>query len=611
MNWGSLASLGWAALAGLILAFYLLRPRRQRIVVASLLVWRRTISQREADGWLAWLRRRVVLLLQLLAIVLVALALARPEQLGTVEHGSPVALVMDTSPSMAIEADGGSRMDKARTEARRLLRSLDSSARITVIAAGPIPRVLVANETDRVAIDRSLEGVGPESSVGHVELAIDVARSIADPDRGGQIYLFTDSAFGDPPPVYAGVRLMGVGSSVSNVAVEALEVRRGLNVGAGVQALVIVRNDGSQPVDVRLRISPGSKAPVVRSVRIGPGASNIVVAEGLPVVDRYTASVISPSDVFGADDDAVATLDDEMLMRVMVVGEDPDPIVRVLTLFPGVSVVASGIDAFRKDPEVADLYVFQGFVPDEFPAASVVLVRPPDVPALSLERKGGRGLLAIPRPKSPIMRAIDARDIQLPNNLTYTVPGWASADIGDAGHAVVGHGIVHGRRTVFVGLDLVGPGVSQAFWYPMFWANVLRWADPFRPLPSGTKLVSADPVQLVRHPRADRLVVVSPDGSQTEFADGRNATLYVTAPGPYSVQQFSQESLIGEATIEFSPKVRSGTAKLSPVPRLMDPIGTRKTVAQEIIDLAPWLVGAAFLVLVGEWWLFNRVRGVR
>ena len=106
-------------------------------------------------------------------------------------------------------------------------------------------------------------------------------------------------------------------------------------------------------------------------------------------------------------------------------------------------------------------------------------------------------------------------------------------------------------------------------------------------------------------------MVVSPDGSQTEFTDGRNATLYVTAPGPYSVQQFSQESLIGEATIEFSPKVRSGTAKLSPVPRLMDPIGTRKTVAQEIIDLAPWLVGAAFLVLVGEWWLFNRVRGVR
>lgn len=611
MNWGSSASLGWAGLAGLILAFYFLRPRRQRIVVASLLVWRRTISQYEAEGWLAWLRRRVVLLLQLLAVVLVALALARPEQLGTVEHGPPVALVMDTSPSMAIEADGGSRMDKVRVEARRLLRSLDESARITVIAAGPIPRVLVANQTDRVAIDRSLEEVAPEISVGQVELAIDVARSIADPDRGGQIYLFTDSEPGDPPPAYAGVRLVGVGSSVSNVAVEALEVRRGLNTPARVHALVTVRNDGSQPVDVSLRVSPGSKAPVVKSARIGPGASKAVVVEGLPVVDRYTASVISPSDVFGADDDAFATLHDELVMRVMVVGEDPDLIVRVLQSFPGVSVVASGIDAFRKDPEVADLYVFQGFVPAEFPAASVVLVRPPDVPALSLERKGGRGLLAIPRPKSPIMRAIDARDIQLPNNWTYTVPGWASADIGDASHAVVGHGIVDGRRTVFVGLDLVGSGVSQAFWYPMFWANVLRWADPFRPLPSGTGIVSADPVQLVRHPRADRLVVVAPDGAQTEFTDGRIAMLYVTAPGPYRVQQFSQESLIGEATIEFSPKVRSGTAKFSSVPPLMEAVGTSKTVAQEIFDLVPWFVGAAFLVLVGEWWLFNRVRGVR
>lgn len=611
MNWGSSAALGWAALAGLVLAFYLLRPRRQRIVVASLLVWRRTINQHEANGWLAWLRRRVVLLLQLLAVVLVALALARPEQLGTVEHGPPVALVMDTSPSMAIEADAGSRMDKVRMEARRLLRSLDESARITVIAAGPIPRVLVANQTDRVAIDRSLEKLDPEISVGQVELAIDVARSIADPDRGGQIYLFTDSEPGDPSPAYAGVHLVGVGSSISNVAVEALEVRRGLNTPAGVQALVTVRNDGSQPVDVSLRVSPGSKAPVVRSVRIGPGASKAVVVEGLPVVDRYTASVISPSDVFGADDDAFATLHDELVMRVMVVGEDPDLIVRVLQSFPGVSVVASGIDTFRKDPEVADLYVFQGFVPAEFPAASVVLVRPPDVPALSLERNGGRGLLAIPRPKSPIMRAIDARDIQLPNNWTYRVPGWASADIGDANRAVVGHGIVDGRRTVFVGLDLVGSGVSQAFWYPMFWDNVLRWADPFRPLPSGTVIVSDDPVQLVRHPGADRLVVVAPDGSQTEFTDGRIAMLYVTAPGPYSVQQFSQESLIGEATIEFLPKVRSGTAKLSRVPPLIEAVGTSKTVAQEIFDLAPWFVGAAFLVLVGEWWLFNRVRGVR
>ncbi|HCU73244.1 MAG: hypothetical protein CL790_04705 [Chloroflexi bacterium] len=611
MNWGSAASFGWVALAGLVLAFYLLRPRRQRIVVASLLVWRRTISQREADGWLAWFRRRAVLLFQLLTIVLVALALARPEQLGTVELGSPVALVMDTSPSMAIEADGSSRMDKVRTAARRLLQSLDESARITVIAAGRIPRVLVVNQTDRVVIDRSLEGVSPESSVGQVDLAIDVARSIADPDRGGQIYLFTDSASGDPTSGYAGVRLVGVGSSVSNVGLDGLEVRRGLNIDAGVQALVIVRNDGSQPVDVSLRVSPGSKAPVVRNVRIGPRARTTVFVDDLPVVDTYIASVISPSDVFDADDDVFATLHDEMLMSVMVVGEDPDPIVRVLQSFPGVSVVASGIDAFREDPGVADLYVFEGFVPAEFPPASVVLVRPPDVPVLALKRKGGQGLLAIPRPTSPIMRAIDARDIQLLNNIVYTVPDWASADIGDASHAVVGHGILDGRRTVFVGLDLVDAGVSQAFWYPMFWANVLRWADPFRPLPNGTKLVSADPVQLVRHPQADRVVVVAPDGSQAEFTDDRVAMLYVTVPGPYSVQQFSQESLMGEATIEFSPQVRRDAAMVSNVPLLMDPVETSKTVAQEIVDLAPWFVGAAFLVLVGEWWLFNRIRGVR
>jgi hypothetical protein len=611
VNWGSPAALGWAALTGLVMAFYFLRPRRQRIVFASLLVWRRTISRRETDGWVAWLRRHAVLMLQLLAVVLVAMALARPEHLGTVELGPPVALVVDTSASMAIQADGRSRMDKVRVEARTLLRSLEEAARVTVIAAGPIPRVLVANETDQVAIDRALDEMVPEVSDGQVKIALDVAMSIAGPDRGGQVYLFTDMTPSESIRAYEGVRLVGVGSSISNVAVEALEIRRRLDARSVVQAVATVRNDGSEGVDVVLMVSPGSQAPVVRSTWLGPQAKKALVFDELPVAETYRASAVSKNDVFGADDNAFGALNDEFLIKVIVVGEDPDPIVRALQSFPGVDVVASEIDIFRNEPSVADLYVFQRFVPTEFPAASVVLVQPPDVPRLSLERKDGQGLLAIPRPTSPIMRSIDVRDVQLENNRAYTAPDWASIDVGDATHAVVGHGILDGRRTVFIGLDLVSAGVIQAFWYPMFWGNVLRWADPFRPLPSGTELVSANPVQLVTHPRADRVVVIAPDGSRAQFADGRVAMLNVTVPGQYRVQQFSEEMLIGEAAINFSPNIRSSNARSSTVLPLTESAGTNKTVARQIFDLFPWFVGAAFVTLVSEWWLFNRVRGAR
>src|SRR6478672_1517594 len=72
------AALLLAALAVPIILFYMLRLRRQEITISSSMLWRQVTQDRQANAPWQKLRRNLLLYLQLLALALLALALARP-----------------------------------------------------------------------------------------------------------------------------------------------------------------------------------------------------------------------------------------------------------------------------------------------------------------------------------------------------------------------------------------------------------------------------------------------------------------------------------------------------------------------------------------------------
>ena len=68
------------ALAAVIVALYLQRPRRRALEVSTLLFWRRILEREPRRRFLGRLRAPYSLFLQLLIFLLVLLALARPDQ---------------------------------------------------------------------------------------------------------------------------------------------------------------------------------------------------------------------------------------------------------------------------------------------------------------------------------------------------------------------------------------------------------------------------------------------------------------------------------------------------------------------------------------------------
>ena len=179
MTWAAPLAFGWLGLALLVLLFYFLRPKRQHIVVASLWLWQRTLQHERDESWLDWLKRHLLLILQLVIVLAVVLALARPERQTSHLLGPPVGLVIDASLSMQLEDVAPNRLEAAKALAADFVRRLPPDARITVIEAGGALRPLLIGSTDRFAVDSAIASIQASVASGRVSEALDMALSLA------------------------------------------------------------------------------------------------------------------------------------------------------------------------------------------------------------------------------------------------------------------------------------------------------------------------------------------------------------------------------------------------------------------------------------------------
>ena len=174
MSWLAPAAFGWFALLAILLVLYLLRPRRQRIVVPSLMLWLEDDRNVTGNSFWRWLRRHLLLILQIIALMALIFSLARPARSHSERIAQDLVLIVDGSGRFTAPTGTGTLFESVKLSAREYVEEIDSPAAVSVILAANLPRIVAIRESGVDAVRDALGELEPGYGPADMEAALEI-----------------------------------------------------------------------------------------------------------------------------------------------------------------------------------------------------------------------------------------------------------------------------------------------------------------------------------------------------------------------------------------------------------------------------------------------------
>ena len=378
-----------------LLLLYVLKIRRQRVTVSSTWLWAAAARDLAAKSPFKRLVAQVPLLLELLALCLLALSLARPASRAGHIAGDHVAIVLDTSASMAtIEPDGRSRLAHARDAASSVIAALAPGAQAVIVEAGREAHVVSPMDSDHRRLEASLAKLEASDAEGRMTQAIATASSQLRPyESSARLVVISDGALADRDAFAVSnlpLELVRVGSPVDNAAIVRLDIASAedqVTHREQLQAFAMVQNYGLKPRSLYVTLSMRNVVQPLASRRVdlGPGERGPVVLGFEPAAGDVGAGLIvelSPHDALVSDDRAYGRVPSgAKLSVVMAPAKGNAWVARALASDPNVELLGTSLSALPSAGVPPDaLVVLSGACPATAPGGDLLILDPPPGP---------------------------------------------------------------------------------------------------------------------------------------------------------------------------------------------------------------------------------------
>lgn len=335
----SLYALDFANKAGLyalvsiipLIIIYLLRPRARKIKIPSVMFLLDIEKKKKLNIFRKFLKDPLFLI-QLLALIIISLAIAAPFIMANEEAGGgSTVIILDGSASM--QADG--RFEKAIEEANKYL-----SAKNTIILAQSIP-LMVMKEAPASSTKDALTKLKAKATVVDLSGAIILGRRML--PEGGRIVVISDfiSWSGDSPEIARKV------AQASGIKVDFITVSgRTDNIGivngwfesAG-DYKIVIKNFNRDARDVKIDVSINDKNVVTSSINVKGQSSEYFSISDLKLNQGTTRISISPDDALAVDNNAFVYMPPSLQRDVLYITDNPkSPSIVALGLIPDTKV---------------------------------------------------------------------------------------------------------------------------------------------------------------------------------------------------------------------------------------------------------------------------------
>lgn len=605
MRFLSTGALWWLALSGIIIFFYLLKLRRKRRTVPSVLLWQRALEELEANAPFRKLRRSLLLLLQLLALAAMVLALARPLiATRALAAGSAVIIIDSTASMSARDEDSRTRLERAKELAREMIEGLSDDDRAAVIESSSRVTVRSPLTTDSSALRSSINDIIETDAAGNLTDALQLAEQIAKTERDAAIVIISDGggtlaeaeSQAQQKSVGVAVRFVRVGQRSENIGIVAMNSRATQSLARReLFASIANFSDRDQITGVELRID--GNLIDARTVSVGKNDRASLIFDALPQKGGLAELRLATDDDLASDNIAFTYLPDARRLRVGLASENPF-LIRALA-------VNTEIDARRLDSnsDVNDLdcIVSEGSLrQDAIDSRKPLLaINPQDTALWQIASTREQPQITSFDRSHPVNAYLSYADLHIESISVRTTATWLKPIANIGNDALLSAGEDAGRRIVMISIDPAKSDLPLKVEFPILIANAINWlagrehSTDDRAIRAGQSVTLRAPAPtVITLPDGDAREASSHDG-ETVFADTLRVGLYqVKDSQPFAA------SLLSESESDTAPRdsVRTRAGEVS---------GEAQTFHSER-EVWRWVAIVALALLAFEWWVYHR-----
>ncbi len=626
MNFLTPLAFALAALLPIIVALYFLKLRRTEQRVSSTYLWKTLVRDTAANAPWQKLKPNWLLLLQLLFLIALIAALARPFVWGETVASSHLILVVDTSASMRATDVSPNRLSQAIAHARRMIENLPTGARVTVIDAGAAVRVPVSGAADKAAAYNALDSLRAGLSGTDMASALTLAATVAENEPDAELVLLSDGHFPLPENISIPSRaqFISIGNARDNQAFGAFTVA---SEGGGqtLTAFAQIINYANQMVTRRL-VLRNEKGQLVaaRDVNLPANKAQAVTLSDLPADAESFTAHLEGADFLALDDRAwaVVPLRDKTNVRVVTTGNRF--LETALALMPNVETTTlRASEAISETSNVkrrTSLTILDSIVPTgTLPSGNILFIAPPR----ATEFFSVTGTIEAPQPfvvsaEDPLTRYVDLREVAIQDATKMDLPKWGRAALVDraTGAPLLIVGEVEGRRIGILAFDIRHSDLPLRVAFPLLMANLLDALIPGGASGMATNVEPGRVLTLAVSPEINVVNIRAPDGSQESLTptQGRVVFHQTAQLGVYEIFAQDKENK-SERLGRFAVNaLNANESDIAPRADLKLGGGERTTNVDLPRARNEWwtpLVWMALILLVGEWLLAYRGQVVR
>ena len=444
----------WALLALVppaIIALYFLKLKRMPLEVPSTYLWHRTIEDLHVNSLWQRLRSSLLLFLQLLFVILLAIALLRPNWQSTRSVDERLIFLVDNSASMQSDDLNRTRLAEAKEKIAEQIEQMDASDVAMIITFANTARPEQSFTSNKQLLLEALDRIGPTNQSTSLDDALVLASGLANPagsaaenlaePQPATLYIYSDGKFRDVQGFSLGVLkpvFVPIGDpSADNLGIVAFSVRRNEDRPDRLQAFGRVENFGGEDTRTTTELYLDGQL-------IDAGELAVKAADGAGVAfdlsDRDSGVLelrLSQKDPFDADNHAWAVINQPRPAKVLLVTSGNEPWEKALAT-EGAARLAEVVLAKPDDLKTPkhkqlvaagafDLIIYDDCKPEEMPRSNTLFLgQVPPTPDWEIDQKAVAPQIIDVDRNHPIMQWMEAGDVLIAEAITLKPPAGAA-----------------------------------------------------------------------------------------------------------------------------------------------------------------------------------------